>query len=221
MASSSIRLRLAAFAAAVACALPVPFAAAQDVNVIGLFPGRAVLVVNRGAPRTLKAGERTPEGVLLVSADSRGAVVEVGGKRLALEMGQHFEAPSQGDGRSSVTLSPDASGHYFADGQVNGGHVRFLVDTGATLISMSAADARRLGIDYRRGERGWSMVADGRRVPNYRVKLDRVDIGGLTLYNVDASIGEGGMGAALLGMSFLSRTEMRREGQNLTLTKRY
>jgi aspartyl protease family protein len=210
---------LAALAAALL--LPAFDAAAQDVNVIGLFSGRAVVVVNRGAPRTLKAGERTPEGVLLVSADSRAAVVEVDGKRMTLEMGQHFESAAQGDSRGSVTLSPDSSGHYFADGQVNGGHVRFLVDTGATLISMSSSEAARLGIDYRSGQRGYSIVADGRRVPNYRVKLDSVVVGGLRLYNVDASIGEGGMGAALLGMSFLSRTEMRREGQNLTLTKRY
>ena len=212
--------RFPAAPAALACLAP-PQAAAQDVNVIGLFSGRAVVVVNRGTPRTLKAGERTPEGVLLVSADSRAAVVEVDGKRLTLEMGQHFESASQPEGRASVTLSPDSSGHYFAEGQVNGGHVRFLVDTGATLISMSAAEAQRLGIDYRRGQRGYSMVADGRRVPNYRVKLDSVAIGGLTLYNVEASIGEGGMGAALLGMSFLSRTDMRRDGRNLTLTKRY
>lgn len=216
-----MKSRHLAAALATALLLPAVDAGAQDVNVIGLFSGRAVVVVNRGVPRTLKAGERTPEGVLLVSADSRAAVVEVDGKRLTLEMGQHFESAAQGDSRTSVTLSPDSSGHYFADGQVNGGHVRFLVDTGATLISMSSSEATRLGIDYRRGQRGYSIVADGRRVPNYRVKLDTVVIGGLRLYNVDASIGEGGMGAALLGMSFLSRTEMRREGQNLTLTKRY
>lgn len=205
----------------VALAVLTPAAQAQDVNVIGLFSGRAVVVVNRGAPRTLKAGERTPEGILLVSADSRAAIVEIDGKRMTLEMGQHFESAGQSGERTSVTLAPDSSGHYFADGQVNGGHLRFLVDTGATLISMSSADAARLGIDYRRGQRGWSIVADGRRVPSYRVKLDSVVVGGITLYNVEASIGEGGMGAALLGMSFLSRTEMRREGQNLTLTKRY
>lgn len=213
-----MKSRLAA--ATLALLVPTP-AAALDVNVIGLFSGRAVVVVDRGAPRTLKAGERTPEGVLLVSADSRAAVVEVEGKRLTLEMGRHFEAASQGDARTSVTVSPDSRGHFYVDGRVNGGHIRFLVDTGATLISMSSAEARRLGIDYHRGEPGYSIVADGRRVATWRVKLDSVTVGGVTLFNVDASIGEGGMGAALLGMSFLSRTEMRREGQNLTLTKRF
>ena len=89
------------------------------------------------------------------------------------------------------------------------------------MVRISTADAQRLGIDYTKGEPGYSIVADGRRVPNWRLKLDTVSIGGLTLYSVDATVGEGGIGYGLLGMSFLSRTEMRREGPNLTLTKRY
>jgi aspartyl protease family protein len=206
---------------ALAAALGSPGAAATDVNVIGLFADRAVVVVNRGAPRTLRAGEATAEGVKLISADSRGAVLEIDGKRQTLEMGQHFENAAPAGARSSVTLAPDSRGQYVTDGQVNGGHVRFLVDTGATLIAMSAADAGRLGIDYRNGQPAVAIVADGRRVPAWRVKLDSVTVGDITIFGVDASVSEGGMGAALLGMSFLNRTEMRREGQNLTLTKRY
>jgi len=206
---------------AIAALLAAPVALATDVNVIGLFSGRAVLVINRGAPKTLKAGESTPEGVKLVSADSRGAVIEIDGKRQTLEMGQHFEssvsAPS--GGRSTVVLSPDTRGHFITDGQVNGGYIRFLVDTGATLVSMSAADASRLGIDYRNGERTYTIVADGRRVPAYRVKLDSVTVGDITIFGVEGMVRESG--SALLGMSFLNRTEMRREGQNLNLTKRY
>ena len=204
-----------------AALLAAPGAFATDVNVIGLFSGRAVVVINRGAPKTLRAGETTPEGVKLISADSRGAVIEIDGKRQTLEMGQHFEssvsAPS--GARTSVVLSPDTRGHFITDGQVNGGYIRFLVDTGATLVSMSAADASRLGIDYKNGEPGYSIVADGRRVPSYRLKLDSVSVGDITIYGVEAAVHEGG--SALLGMSFLNRTEMRREGQNLTLTKRY
>ncbi len=204
-----------------AALLAAPAAYATDVNVIGLFSGKAVIVVNRGAPRTLSIGQATAEGVKLISSDSRAAVFEIDGKRQTLEMGQHFEsaAPAAAGGRSSVVLSPDARGHFITDAQVNGGYIRFLVDTGATLISMSAADASRLGIDYKNGEPGYSIVADGRHVPSYRVKLDSVSIGDITIFGVEAAVREGG--AALLGMSFLNRTEMRREGQNLTLTKRY
>jgi aspartyl protease family protein len=204
--------------ASIAAAFP---AAAADVTVVGLFSGKAVVTINRGQPRILAVGQTTPEGVKLVAVDAKGATLEIDGKRQVLEMGQHYETPGQGGGRTSVTLAPDSRGHFIADAQVNGGHMRFMVDTGATMVRLSTADAQRLGIDYTKGERGYSIVADGRRVPSWRLMLDSVSIGGLTLYNVEASVGEGSVGFGLLGMSFLSRTEMRREGQNLTLTKRY
>lgn len=201
--------------------LCAPAAHATDVTVVGLFSGKAVITVNRGQPHTLSVGQTTPEGVKLLASDSAGAVLEIDGKRQTLQMGQHFESPSQPNERVSVTLAPDARGHFITDGQVNGGHVRFLVDTGATMIRLSTDDAQRLGIDFRSGVPGYSIVADGRRVPAYKVKLDSVTLGAITLYGVDATVGEGGGSVALLGMSFLNRTEMRREGQNLTLTKRY
>ena len=197
-------------------------AGAVDVNVIGLFPGKAVVSINRGQPRTLSVGQRTSEGVLLVSVDSTAAVVEVDGKRERLEMGQHFETASQTRARTTTTLAADERGHFQVDGSINGGHVRFLVDTGATLVSLTTADAQRLGIDYRKGRRSISVMADGRRVASFNVTLDTVTVGDLTLLNVEGNVHEGpGTGYSLLGMSFLARTEMRREGPNLTLTKRY
>jgi aspartyl protease family protein len=182
-----------------------------------------VIVIDRGAPRTLAVGQRTPEGVLLVSVDSSAAVLEVDGKRERLEMGQHFATEASGGGsRQSVTLAADERGHFMVEGSINGGHVRFLVDTGATMISLSSAEADRLGVDYRKGQRAAAVMADGRRVPSYRVKLDSVTIGDMTLLNVDASVHESaGMGMALLGMSFLNRTEMRRDGATMTLIRRY
>ena len=67
-----------------------------------------------------------------------------------------------------------------------------------------------------------AIMADGRRVNSYNVRLDSVTVGDLTLFSVDATVHEGAStGFALLGMSFLGRTEMRREGANLILTKRY
>jgi aspartyl protease family protein len=208
--------RIAAFAIAAATAL----ANAADVNVIGLFPGKAVVVINRGMPRTLSVGE-TLDGVKLVSADSKAAVVEMDGRRERLEMGQHFESAAQTGARRSVTLAPDERGHFFTDGLVNGAHMRFLVDTGATMVSLPAAEARRLGIDYRKGRRGLSATANG-TAPVYAVMLDSVTVGDVTLHNVEGLVHESdGLDMALLGMSFLSRTEIRREGTNLTLVKRY
>jgi aspartyl protease family protein len=194
---------------------------ATDVNVIGLFSTKAVVVINRGSPKTLSVGDTTPEGVKLIAVDRNGATLEIDGKRQTLEMGQHFAtAPSAGGG-TRVKLAPDSRGHFVTDGQVNGQPIRFLVDTGASLISMSTAEAQRIGIDYRNGERGYSIVADGRRVPVYRVKLDSVTLGDITVFGVEASVSEGSMGVALLGMSFLNRMEMQRDSQSLTLIKRY
>lgn len=213
-------MRISSLLAALACAAPL-LVQAVDVNVIGLFPGKAVVVVNRGAPRTLAVGERTAEGVLLVSADRAGAVIEFEGRRERLEMGQHFESASQTGARTAVTLAADSRGHFVADGAINGAHVRFLVDTGATYVSLPASQAARMGIDYRKGHKGYSQTANGVTVV-YRVSLDSVTLGGLTLFNVEGVVHEGkGLDVALLGMSFLNRTELRRDGANLTLVKRY
>lgn len=204
--------------ALLAAALPV---GATEVNVIGLFKEKAVIVIDGGPPRTISAGQRTAEGVLLVAADSKTATLEIDGKRQVLELGRHAESSALTGARQSVTLAADGNGHFTAEGQVNGAHTRFLVDTGATLVTLSATDAQRLGIDFRRGEQTVSQTANG-RVLVYRVRLESVSVGPMTLTSVDAVVHDApGLDVALLGMSFLNRTEMRREGGNLTLTKRY
>ena len=136
-------------------------------------------------------------------------------------MGQHFDREAQTGARQSVTLAPDSRGHFVTDGQVNGVHMRFLVDTGATMVSLPSSAAARLGIDFRKGRRGLSQTANGVAVV-YAVTLDSVTVGGITLMNVEGLVHEAaGLEVALLGMSFLSRTEMRRDGSTLTLVKRY
>ena len=208
----------AVVAAALAAAGSIP-AAATDVTVIGLFPNMAVVTIDRGSPKTLKVGERTADGILLVSVKDGQAVMEIDGKRQTLEMGQHFETAASTSSRTSVTLARDNRGHFFTDAMVNGVTVRFLVDTGATLVSLPVAEAQRLGINYLKGQPGYSVLADGRRVVSYRVNLESVSVGDVTLYNVEGVVQGGGQ--PLLGMSFLGRTEMRNDGQNLVLTKRF
>jgi aspartyl protease family protein len=197
----------------------VPAAFAADVTVVGLFPGKAVLIINGSAPRTVSVGQSSPEGVKLLSTDGKTVTLEVEGKKRVLEMGEHFATAVPGS-VPTVTLSADTRGHFVAQGSVNGGSVRFLVDTGATVVALPARDAIRLGIDYRRGEAGVAQTAAG-NTPVYRVRLDTVRIGDVTLNQVDGIVIEGGLEVALLGMSFLNRTEMKREGQVMTLTKRF
>ena len=206
-------------------AAPAP-AQAADISVTALFGGKAQLVIDGGKPRMLSAGQTSPEGVKLISADSSAAVIEFQGKRRSLALGSGMRIASAGaasgtGGGASVTLTADTQGHYVTLGQINGGTVQFLVDTGATTIALPSAEARRLGINYLGGPRGYTQTANGRAAA-YRVTLDTVKIGDITLHAVEAVVLEGdGLKMALLGMSFLNRTEMRRDGQALTLIRRY
>jgi aspartyl protease family protein len=205
------------------CLLCAAFGAlAAEISVVGLSAGKAVLVIDGGRPRTLAVGQTSPEGVKLISSSSDGAVVEHAGKRLTLTTGSTgFGMGRPAAGGSQVVLTADSDGHFLTTGTINGVSVRFLVDTGATVITMSSLEARRLGVNYLTGVRGRSQTVNG-VVPVYRVKLDTVQVGEVTANNVDASVLDSdSLPIVLLGMSFLNRMEMRRDGLTMTLTKRY
>ena len=194
---------------------------ATDVKVVGLFPGKAVVVINGSQPRTISVGQKQPEGVTLLSTASNNAVLDIEGKRQTLDLGEHFAAPgSGGNAGNTLKLSSDTLGHFWTVGQINGRSVRFLVDTGASSVALPASAARNMGIDFTKGQRGVSKTAGG-DVTVWRISLDAVTIGEMTLYGIDASVFESGLDVALLGMSFLNRLEMRRDGTHMTLTKRF
>ena len=193
---------------------------AVDIDVIGLFPGKAVVVIDGGPIRTLSVGQKTAQGVTLLSTDRETAIFDINGLQKKLNIGQHRAGPTSAQPSQSATLTADTRGHFVVEGQINGGSVRFLVDTGATAIALSSADATRLGIDYRKGQRGLVGTANGTAVA-YRVKLDTVQVGGIVANNVDAAVLEGNLPMALLGMSFLNRMDMKREGQTMVLIKRF
>ncbi len=186
---------------------------------IGTFGSTAaILSINAGAPKTVKVGQSFG-GVTLVAVDKDRATVEVDGKRRVLQRGQTYSSGAASSAQS-VTLSAGAGGHFMADGQINGGAIRFMVDTGATSIALPASEASRLGIDYRKGQVGVTQTANG-QAQAYLVRLNTVRIGGIELHNVEAIVLERGLPVALLGNSFLNRVEMRREGATMTLIRRY
>ena len=197
-------------------------AAAADINVLALTAGKAVLVIDGGKPRTLAVGETSPEKVKLVSATSEAAIVEVDGQRRRLTLGDRISIAGSPAGAQSATLTADARGHFFTTAAVNGISIRFIVDTGASMVTLSATDAKRAGVAYLSAPRGLLQTANG-VVAAYRVKLDTVRLGPITLHNVDGVVVETNAlgGAGLLGLSFLNRTEMRRDGDTMTLTRRY
>lgn len=210
------RLGALLFAAGILACTP---AGATDVTLVGLFPGKAVLSIDGGAPRTFSAGAAPRDGVKLISTADDSALVEFDGKRHTLALGQHIASAKPG-ARASVTLSADDRGHFFTQGQVNGRSVTFLVDTGATDVALSASEARRLGIDLAKAPR-MGVQTDNGTAAAWRVQLDTVRVGDVVLYQVDAVAIDAPMGPVLLGNSFLNRMEMRRDGAMLTLTRRY
>jgi aspartyl protease family protein len=214
-----IRLRIVAV---LICLLPAA-GRATEVNLIGLFPNKAVVVIDGGAPRVLTVGQQPAGGVTLLSTDREAATATllIDGQKKTLKIGQHQGGPAPSASAQSATLTADAQGHFVVEGQINGRSVRFLVDTGATTVSLSSADANRLGIDYRKGQAGLMGTANGTAVA-YRVKLDAVRVGDIVANNVDAAVLEGSqMPFALLGMSFLNRMEMKRVGETMVLIKRF
>jgi aspartyl protease family protein len=193
---------------------------AAEVILHGLMQGRATLSVDKSKPKTIRVGE-THQGVKLISTASDSAIVEIAGKRQRVTFGEALYATFPSSGQQRVTLTADGQGHFITAGTINGASVQFLVDTGATLVSLDAAAARRAGIDYLRGVPGQSMTANG-VAQVYRVKLDSVRLGDIVLNNIDGVVHEGGtLPVVLLGMSFLGRLEMRHDGDTLTLTRKY
>jgi aspartyl protease family protein len=114
-------------------------------------------------------------------------------------------APTPADSRS-VVVARDARGHFQVDGRVDGRRLTLMVDTGASVVALTANDAASLGIHP--AEREFTVLvktANGtvRAAP---VELDRVEIADLTVHNVAAMVlPEGALSDNLLGLSFLSR----------------
>ncbi|MFA6178285.1 MAG: TIGR02281 family clan AA aspartic protease [Candidatus Methylopumilus sp.] len=193
-----------------------------QVNVVALYSGKVVVIVNKGKPQTLAVGQKSIEGIKLLSANSSKALLEIEGKRKELGMGQAaiVAGANLPEGGSAI-LYADSAGHHFTDGLINNARVRLLVDTGASSIAMNSSDAQRAGIDYKKGERSEVQTANG-NVIGYHVVINSLKLGSMTLNQVDGMVLEGNSPAVvLLGLSALNRLDMKREGIALTLTKKY
>jgi aspartyl protease family protein len=193
-------------------------AAAADVRVVGVSANRAIVSIDGGAPRTLAVGQKTAEGITLIGVEGESATFEVEGRRRTLRMGQMYQTPATNN--ATVTLKADGRGHFMAAGTINGAATQFLVDTGATLVAIPGAEARRLGLSFVNAPQMGVRTAGG-VVPAYRITLDTVRVGGITLTSIDALVLDRGLDVVLLGMSFLNRTEMRRDGDTMVLTRRF
>jgi aspartyl protease family protein len=195
--------------------------AVDKISVNGLFSGKAIVTID-GKQRVLKLGKPSPEGVLLISANSREAVIEIDGEQNTYTLGQHisssFKKPDAGE---TVAIAPDRGGMYRVNGSINEFQVKFLVDTGATLVSMNGRQAKRLGINYKMdGQESLSETASGLS-KIYIVNLKTVMVGGIKIHDVKAAVHDGDFPKIiLLGNTFLGRVKMIREGQMLKLEEK-
>lgn len=208
--------------AAVLCSAAA-MALAQSVSLSGISGSKALVVIDGGAPRFLAAGQ-AHQGVRLVSVQGESAVVEIGGQRQTLRLG---EAPvslggsgAETGGAQRVVLTADGSGHFMPQGQINGRAVQFMVDTGATQIIIGESEAKRINLDYQRGQRVNVQTANG-TAPGYRITLDSVRVGDAQVHAVSAIVLPQPMPFVLLGNSFLTRFQMQRTNDQLTLERRY
>ena len=194
--------------------------AGAEILVQGLFKDTAILLVD-GKQRRLRVGDTTPEGVKLLEADSESAIIEYAGQRQRYELGGSVRLSFDGPEQALAHIWPD-NGMYYANGFINSQAVRFLVDTGASWVAMNANHARRLGIDFRyQGVRGTVRTASGVE-PVYVVRLKTVRVGNIELRDVEAAVLEGDSPTeVLLGMSFLNRVDMKRQGEMLELRQKW
>jgi aspartyl protease family protein len=178
----------------------------------------ATLVIDGGSPVTIDVGH-TVSGVTLHSADRNGAEVSVGGRRRSLPLVPYRGSVSRGTA-ASVTLTANGAGHFFTQGYVNGSPVPFILDTGATWITMSRGQADQIGLDYESGRGAYAQTASG-MVAGWRFSVDSVRVGDLELYDVGAMVIDAeAPPVALLGMSFLNQLDMERSGSSLVLRRR-
>lgn len=199
------------------------FSFAVDKIVInGLFKDEAIVSID-GKQRVLRKGKASPEGVLLIESNSKEAIIEIDGQQkayvLGTEFGGNFSRPTSG---KKLIITPDSGNMYNIHGSINGFPVAFVVDTGATLVSMNSNVAKKLGIDYKlNGQRGLSNTASGQS-KIYIINLKKVKVGDIELYNVKGAVHEGSFPlTTLLGMSFLGKLDMKREGRIMELEKKY
>ena len=197
-------------------------AAAQAVSLQGMLGSKALLVVDGGAPRSVAPGE-TLQGVKVLSTSGDQAVVEIKGRQHTLRIGDSqvsVSGSAAGARGNRIVLTAGSNGHFMSQGTINGRAVHFMVDTGASMIGLGSSEAERVGLDYKNGRPVRIQTANGQSAA-WLVKLASVRVGEVEIYDVDAVVGSQSMPYVLLGNSFLSRFQMRRDNDQMVLERRF
>ncbi len=194
--------------------------AADNVVLAGRMGDRALLMIN-GQAQMLSLGQNVA-GLRLLRWQDDTAVLEQGGRTLLLRVGA---SPSQLGGgpapvaEREIVLAAGPGGHFFTTGAINGRAVQFMVDTGATVVALSQSEGQRLGLDLKNARVGMAQTANG-PVPAQGVTLSTVRVGAVQVAHVEAMVLPAAMPHVLLGNSFLTRFQMRRDNDVMRLALR-
>jgi len=199
--------------------------AIENIIINGLFKDKVVVTID-GKQQILKKNKLTPEGVKLIKSNSKEAIIEIDGisKIFTLDekIGNTFKTTSDDKNTISIRkraiIKGDANGMYLTKGQINGKTVEFLIDTGATYVSMSSDLAKQLKIKYEKGNKIQLETAKGMSIA-YEIKLKKVKVGDIELYNILGVVSDDMPNITLLGMSFLRKLDMKRKGKTMILEK--
>ncbi|TFI56593.1 TIGR02281 family clan AA aspartic protease [Sphingomonas parva] len=128
------------------------------------------------------------------------------------------EAAAADGGRvlRETILERSEGGHFYANVEVNGQLVRFLVDTGATGVALTEADAKRIGIPFSPSD--YTVVGEGAAGPvrGKRITLARVALDGKEAREVHGVILSGG-GMSLLGQAYLGQFAVEMRGDTMRI----
>lgn len=210
-----LTLRLAA---ALLAATGLPAAYAQSVALAGILGGKALLVVDGSAPRSVAPGG-SHMGVRVVSVGRDGVVLEVAGAQRAIQLGESPVSIGGSAAGQRIVLKADARGHFINSGFINGRVMQYMVDTGATTVAIGRPDAQRMGLKFEQGQPVMMNTANG-TAQGWRMRLESVRVGDVELRSVDAIVTVEAMPYVLLGNSFLREFHMNRSGDEMVLQRR-
>jgi len=193
----------------------------SQIEVMALFKDKAMVLVNN-EQHLLKVGGSSISGVNLIKASSKYAILEINGKRSKYSLGNRVSTSYAQADKKKVQIYRDGNNMFRTVGSINGYTVDFLVDTGASVVALNSALAKRLGVQYKlTGKQTIVATASGKELA-YSISLDKVKIGEIMLRNIDAVVIEGNEPSTpLLGMSYLGRLTLKNEDQFLELQEKY
>ena len=196
------------------------YAEQLEIEVVGLFTNAALLHID-GRQLLLKSGETSPEGVMLIEANSREAVVEYQNERSTLFRSNRIASEFKKPEVVSVSVQINERGQYITMGSINGRPVRFLIDTGANVVAMNSEMAKSLGIDLSSGKGAASNTAGG-VIKSREITLESVQVGEIKVTNVRIAVLEGKFPTdVLLGMSFLESVKIQESAGLMVLPSQF